>query len=515
MANNPGCAVGMFDRARNVSDARGLLASAGISLDGHAALQGGAIVELVATADAWLVTDVGMEARLEGTAVRAVRLRDGKPAQLHLVEIRDGEGTTVILIVPSAGDAVAPTPAPTPIIASPRVGTAQCNGFGEILSASPSMLALLGRLHPLDGEPIISHLHPDDRDAGIVMWVAAKGQRGVALRWRCRVVRADESNLWVEVTLTNSIDGDGHGEVQLDMFDISAEVAATDALAAETELLALLTETLPVGVAKFDTSGRVEQANTRLTELLAPRRPSEVLGLAALGALESPDLAAAFTALFRDGTGSKLVIHDADVNGETRHLEWTIRPVLADDGEVSGGVVCVADVTEASLLRQTLEQRAMTDALTGCLNRAGTLAALDAALATIAPGDGVGLLFIDLDSFKHINDARGHAIGDVVLEVVASRLHGALRAQDLLGRLGGDEFVVIAPRIGSEEAMLVLAGRMSQKLQGPATIGDITVAISASIGVAWTSAGEAIDLLAAADASMYAAKQARAGRKAS
>ncbi|MEY2459867.1 MAG: diguanylate cyclase, partial [Acidimicrobiaceae bacterium] len=137
------------------------------------------------------------------------------------------------------------------------------------------------------------------------------------------------------------------------------------------------------------------------------------------------------------------------------------------------------------------------------------IAALEQALATIEPGEGVGLLFIDLDGFKHINDASGHAVGDAVLEVVAHRLRDGLREEALLGRLGGDEFVVIAPRLHSANAALVLANRMSDRLHGDVAIGEINVGIAASIGVAWTSNGTASELLAHADGAMYTAKHAR------
>jgi diguanylate cyclase (GGDEF)-like protein len=313
----------------------------------------------------------------------------------------------------------------------------------------------------------------------------------------------------VEATLTNDIDEAGDGDVRADLYDISPEVAATEALAAETELLALLTESLPVGVAKFDAHGRIEHANGRLAALLAPQCPSDLFEEAARGELEPPELGAAFGALLHDGAASLLIVEHAGPSGLIRHLEWTIRPVIADTGEVTGGVACVADVTEAVELGAALEHRATTDALTGCLNRAGTLAALEQAIATVRPNEGVGLLFIDLNGFKRVNDARGHAIGDAVLEVVASRLRGALRVGDLLGRLGGDEFVVIAPRLGSATAAHLLAGRMSRQLHGVATIGDISVGISASVGVAWSATSTASELLAHADSAMYAGKQTR------
>ncbi|HWM19792.1 MAG TPA: sensor domain-containing diguanylate cyclase [Ilumatobacteraceae bacterium] len=515
LAGNPTCAVGVFDPARTITDAGAALARVGITVDGHACLKAGALAEFVALSDIGVMTDAALEANARGSAKRALRLRDGQLADLYLVEISDAERTTVAIIVPSAGEMVAATPPPTAFVASPRVGVVKCDAFSAITSVSDSTLVLLGRPNePIEGMSAMQLLHPDDQEMALVNWLAAKEQRGIALRWRCRLARADGSSLWTEVTITNNIKLDGTGDVHLNLHDISSEVAATDALVAERELIALLTETLPVGVAKFDAAGRVEHSNGRLTELLAPIDPSDLLRAAVRGELEDPVLAAAFRALLRDGVTSRFVVdhHEGDGRddgGAVRHLEWTIRAAVGDNGEVTGGVVCVADVTEAAQLREALEDRARTDALTGCLNRAGTITALEHALASLGPSEGVGLFFIDLDGFKVINDSRGHAVGDAVLEIVAGRLRGSLGPGDLVGRLGGDEFVVISPGLESASAAFDLAGIVSRQLRGPAFIADVAAPIAASIGVAWSSTATASELLGAADAAMYIAKQTR------
>jgi diguanylate cyclase (GGDEF)-like protein len=383
LADNPTCAVGVFDAARNIVDAGPAFARVGMSIDGHLSLKGGLLAEFLAVSDVWRLSDAALEAGVDGTAMRPVRLRDGRRADLHLIEIGDAEVTTVAILVPHDGS-IGETPQATAVAAGPRVGVVRCDAFGLITNASDSMVALLGPPDTvIEGTPVVSLLHPEDREVAIANWSAAKEQRGVALRWRARIVRTDESLLWVDITITNEIDADGYGDVSLDIYDVSLEVAATDALV----------------------------------------------------------------------------------------------------------------------------QRASTDELTGCLNRSGTIRALELALADLDPRDGVGLLFIDLNHFKGINDSRGHAIGDVVLAVVARRLHGAVRTGDLVGRLGGDEFVVIAPGLHSADATLELATRIAYQLQGPATVEGVAVPIAASIGVAWTSTTSAGELLRAADTAMYTAKE--------
>jgi diguanylate cyclase (GGDEF)-like protein/PAS domain S-box-containing protein len=507
LAANATCSVGVVDAARNVIDAGPALAEVGIDVQGHRSLAAGALVEFVAVSDVALLSETARRARVDGTATGRLRLRNGQVADLYLVALSDTELTVAVVIVPAAGDTIV-GPAPSAIAANSRVGEIVCNAFGVMSSVSPSTLVLLGDANAaMVGSPVVNVIHPDDREMAIVNWLAAKDQRGEALRWRCRLVRADGSALWSEVTITNDIDINGDGGVQLELYDVSLEVAATEALVAERELLGLLTETLPVGVAKFDASGRVEHANVRLSELLAPADPHELLGQAANGELEDLDLAVVFNALFQAGVSSHVVVDHRGSDGAIRHLEWTIRAAVGHAGEVTGGVVCIADVTEAAQLRDALEIRATTDMLTGCLNRAGTIAAVERALANVGRSDGVGLLFIDLDGFKGINDTRGHAVGDAVLEVVATRLRGGSRPRDLIGRLGGDEFVIIAPGLHSANATLVFAERISRGLHGSATVAGGSVPIAASIGVAWTSTGTARELINAADGAMYTAKQ--------
>jgi diguanylate cyclase (GGDEF)-like protein len=505
MERHPDCGIGAFDRARNIGDPATLLAVVGVDVGDHPPLRAGVLAEFVAASDVWVVSDVAAAAAADGAAHRSVTLRSGRPAELHLVRTGAPVVPFVFAIVPLPGDETVELPAMTAIEAGPRMGALRCDFFGNVTAADAVSLAMLGRdRDEFVGSPVINVVHPDDRDEAVVNWVAAKDRRGVALRWRCRLLVGDDRVRWVELTMTNEVDADGGGEVHVELFDVTTEVDAVEALAAERELLGLVTETLPVGVAKFDRDGRIEHANGQLARLLAPSSPSAVFRAAASGTLAPSALSSAFASLLGDGTHAKVDIEVASANG-IRHLEWTLRPVLDHDGAVIGGVACVADISESVALRAALEQRATTDPLTGCLNRAGTVATLD---RLVDGGGGVGLLFIDLDGFKAINDTLGHHTGDHVLEVVARRLRAAARHDDVIGRLGGDEFVVLMPGLDSAASAYSIAERIAVALRGPARVGVETVDIAASIGVAWRIGGEPDELLSAADSAMYVAKQA-------
>ncbi|MDQ1700486.1 MAG: hypothetical protein QOG34_2349 [Frankiaceae bacterium] len=155
---------------------------------------------------------------------------------------------------------------------------------------------------------------------------------------------------------------------------------------------------------------------------------------------------------------------------------------------------------------KTLRRLADTDALTGVSNRAGVFAVLNSLLGR---GEQVGLLYVDLDGFKQINDVHGHAAGDRVLAAVAKRLRRVVRAPDLVGRIGGDEFVLVV-RGGDDQALFRLIGRVNDVLAEPVTLKDAAISVQASCGVAIAAhGGSAADLLAAADARMYEDKHGR------
>src|SRR6202035_3620467 len=128
---------------------------------------------------------------------------------------------------------------------------------------------------------------------------------------------------------------------------------------------------------------------------------------------------------------------------EARRCLFNIRALTAETSEVTGAIVCVADVTESARLRDELHLRATFDDITGCRNRATTLALLEGLLSDADPVGRPAVCFVDLDRFKDVNDKLGHASGDALLSVVARRLQRAVRAGAIVGRIGGDEFLVI------------------------------------------------------------------------
>jgi diguanylate cyclase (GGDEF)-like protein len=156
-----------------------------------------------------------------------------------------------------------------------------------------------------------------------------------------------------------------------------------------------------------------------------------------------------------------------------------------------------------------LHEIALADSLTGLPNRTLLFDRLDIALRMRArSGCTVGVVFIDLDHFKSVNDTLGHKAGDELLRTVARRLRAATRDADTVARVGGDEFVVVYPELPSEASLETMAGRLTEAVERPARIGTTEVTPELSLGCVIVGEGDDADsLLNRADELMYEAKR--------
>jgi diguanylate cyclase (GGDEF)-like protein len=152
-------------------------------------------------------------------------------------------------------------------------------------------------------------------------------------------------------------------------------------------------------------------------------------------------------------------------------------------------------------------QQALHDALTGLPNRTLLRRRADDALTRCDAG-AVGLVLIDLDRFKEINDTLGHAHGDVVLQAVADRLRATVRGSDTVARLGGDEFAILLPGVDDEASVRQLADRALAAMEAPIEVDGVSLDVDASIGIALSGVhGDDVEsLLQNADIAMYSAK---------
>jgi diguanylate cyclase (GGDEF)-like protein/PAS domain S-box-containing protein len=183
---------------------------------------------------------------------------------------------------------------------------------------------------------------------------------------------------------------------------------------------------------------------------------------------------------------------------------------LRHDATVGGLVLTLRDVTEQHQLEEELKYRAFHDSLTGLPNRSlfarEAAGALDAARAV---GRTAGVLFVDLDDFKIVNDTMGHGVGDELLVAVAARLAATVRQSDTAARLGGDEFALLIDDAADPEAVDAFAERIVAAFSEPFTLSEAKVLATATVGVATSGDSDDVDeLLRHADLALYAAKAA-------
>ena len=186
-------------------------------------------------------------------------------------------------------------------------------------------------------------------------------------------------------------------------------------------------------------------------------------------------------------------------------------PVGDQDPEL---IVQLLDLTAQRDEVRSLRHQAFHDDLTGLPNRQLLARRLDAALEDRrAEGAGVGLVMVDLDHFKRVNDTLGHLAGDEVLVEAARRMRDAVRAGDTVARLGGDEFVVVLRGVHDWQSATDIAAKVRQRLAEPYQVDGQFVTVGASLGVSFASeaAADARSLLRDADAALYQAKRARTG----
>lgn len=191
---------------------------------------------------------------------------------------------------------------------------------------------------------------------------------------------------------------------------------------------------------------------------------------------------------------------------------WFLLRATPLAGPRPGALVAHVNITRRKAAERALAHEASHDPLTGLANRTLFTKKLNSALTERRGRPihaDVGLLFIDLDRFKPVNDAHGHSAGDEVLLTTAHRLRSIARPQDTVGRLGGDEFAIIIPRI-AESGLESIADRITTILAQPHLVHGDTIIVSASVGrhLASTRQG-ANQALHAADEAMYAVKRGK------
>ena len=291
--------------------------------------------------------------------------------------------------------------------------------------------------------------------------------------------------------------------------DITQERARTD----ELQLASKVFETTADAIVISDADDRVVMVNaafTKLTGFDAEEIVGKILSESPFRPIDVEDSKARMERHLRDGFVTAEVSRIRK-DGAPLSLWVTASCVRNDDGTVRNYVRVFTDISLLKATQQKLEQLASFDALTGVPNRRLLNDRLEQTLRRMhRRNDGLAVMFIDLDGFKKVNDSYGHAIGDLALQAVASRLQKCVRSSDSVGRLGGDEFAILldGARLPADAALV--GERIVAAMAEPLILERHRLTLAASIGIAVypDNGTDAATLLRNADAAMYEVKQA-------
>lgn len=269
------------------------------------------------------------------------------------------------------------------------------------------------------------------------------------------------------------------------------------------------------GILVVDESGLIGFANPAICQLLG-MTDGELRGSQLINYLQEPYCSewtgSGFYHHYRRAETYR--VHDAimrSAEGRQVPVALSCAPL---PGEQKAMVLSILDMSVVRDLYSQLEKQAVTDALTGLLNRRGFYQTVEGMLSRREhPEKYLVVLYMDLDGFKHVNDSLGHDAGDQVLLWVAEQLKDSLRTYDVLARMGGDEFVVVIDGLDYPEHAAKVAEKLIERISVRRQIDGMEATLGASIGIAvYPDCGLNLDaLLRAADIAMYEAK--RAGRQ--
>ncbi|TFD53943.1 sensor domain-containing diguanylate cyclase [Cryobacterium frigoriphilum] len=312
----------------------------------------------------------------------------------------------------------------------------------------------------------------------------------------------------------------------------------TRELAESAETLHALIRVAPVGFVQLDADGGLLAANDTWMSL-SGMTVQESLGGGWAKAIHPDDVERVvrdWTACVEQGGSYEATLRFRRPDGEESWVQVSTTPLNGsevDDSSqnfvITGHLASVTDITALRQIEARIEHLAFHDALTGLPNRILLLDRLDQALLNAGRhGRGVGVLFLDLDRFKIINDTLGHHVGDAVLSEVATRLSHGARSTDTVARIGGDEFVVVCPDVAGLDDVALIAAKISDLIRQPIDLPDlpdphdlpdlpdlpdagqlspVTVSVGVSIGIAFGVGGDEPELLLReADRAMYLVK---------
>ena len=377
-----------------------------------------------------------------------------------------------------------------------------------ITYASPAVTPVFGyQPDHLEGRVGFEFVHPDDVPFAEEVLREVLATAGSHDPFELRIRAADGSYLWTEEAVTNSLDDPAIRGLILNLRDVSFRKAADAALAASEKRYRDIVESAEEGLWILDANFRTTFTNPRMSVQL--QRPAvDLLGHSPAEFAHPDDVVLIEAQMHARRHGAeRYEARFLAADGSTVWMLVSAHP-LFDDGRFVGTHALLTDITDRKDAEDQLRHLALHDPLTGLPNRTLLTDRIEHTLARAERHhDQTGVLFVDVDNFKLINDSYGHRTGDEILLAVAERITAAVRTEDTVARFGGDEFVVVCERLYDHKEASDIAHRVLAAVREPLEIGDRPIVLTASIGIAYTSTGDAETLLRDADTAMYQAKR--------
>ncbi len=302
------------------------------------------------------------------------------------------------------------------------------------------------------------------------------------------------------------------GDDQIAVYGIYRDISGQRRMEEESRLAAAALENTAEGVMILDRDRRVVKVNKAFARITGYGK-QEVIGrpmpFRSLQRERGEDDRDIWRALDQDGHWEGEVWNRRK-GGETYPELLSLSTLKDGQGQVSHYVCVFNDISEHKEYQRQLEFLAHHDTLTGLPNRTLFQQECQQAIGRAKrSGKVVGILFLDMDHFKTINDSLGHPVGDRFLKDVASRLKEVIRESDLVSRFGGDEFAILVDNIDDPEDVATVANKVREVLSEPVRVDEYELAASCSIGISLFPADgeDASSLLRNADTAMYRAKE--------
>ncbi len=377
------------------------------------------------------------------------------------------------------------------------------DGTGQIVAAYGDVADIYGRsADEVHGVLPLTLISPNDLKRLIECWVALLADPSVMQQYTIEVPRPDGSMVMLETTLLNRLGDPAIRAVVAVSHDVTERVMRARALDASERRFRRLVENFPTPVFTADATGLLHSLSEPAKRIVSCENSAP----AVLWDLAAPREHAMIRAAWNElvSTGEFDIV--AEDRTQSRFLRFRASISGLTDADLDEILCTVEDVTAEMAERNELSSKVTRDEQTGVSNRTGLRLGWERLRRNDRP---IGVLFLDLDDFKQVNDSYGHAVGDEVLAEIGSRLRSFVRSDQVVARFGGDEFIILFPLASPVEGSAML-DRFRHELCRPVLHSSGVWSAQISVGYVEAQPRESLEAaVARADRSMYEDKARR------